>query len=165
MRSPARDASSWITEIKRTLRRISRGRTRALLVLPYETQITNDFENRSSKPRRNDYFQVSRVNAESRRLTAGGCCLLSSKRFITGTLPVKRPYIQRDRGLLGTRPEYVSIRWPAARRRRLAVRDPPAWQRKILINLKVAIPLTTGIRLRQNPPNKAESPKQPAHRR
>jgi hypothetical protein len=45
------------------------------------------------------------------------------------------------------------MRWPAARRRRLAVRDPPAWQGKILINLKVAIPLTTGIRLGQNPPN------------
>jgi hypothetical protein len=127
-------------------------RARALLVLPYETQITNDFENRSSSHEENDYVQVSGVNAESRRLTAGGCCLLSSRRFIAGTLPVKRPYIKRDRGLLGTRPEYVC---PCAGRRNAdgdwPVRDPPEWQGKILINLKVAIPLTTGIRLGQNP--------------
>ncbi len=82
-------ASAWITEIKRTLQRISRDRTRALLVLPCETQITNEFENRSSKPRRNDYVPVSGVNTEYLRLTAGGCCLLSSKRSIAGTLPVK----------------------------------------------------------------------------
>lgn len=49
------------------------------------------------------------------------------------------------------------MRWSAARRRR----RPPLWRLElrqhgretILINLKVAIPLTTGIRLGQNRPN------------
>ncbi len=73
-----------ITEIKRSLQRISHDRTALSSSSLCETQITNDFENSSSKPRRNDYVPVSGVNAESRRLTAGGCCLLRSKRSIAG---------------------------------------------------------------------------------
>jgi len=90
------------------LQRISRDRTRALLVLPLVNphhkwlyrprKPGRPAGNRSSKPRRNDYGPVIEVNAESRRLTAGGCCLLRSKRSIAGTRPAKTPrYSARQR--------------------------------------------------------------------
>ena len=124
------EASAWITEIKRALQRISRDRTRALLVLPCETQITNDFENRSSKPRRNDYVPVSGVNAESRRLTAGGCCLTKE-----WTLTAARQPASAMRWPAGPRAAAApSWRWrgPGACLARSAAATPARWRDVIL---------------------------------